>query len=69
MAQLDGQIYLTTQQVANALKITKTTLKNWLRKREIDEPKRHPANGYRLWTQQDVENIRLWIAHRQEGNE
>lgn len=49
--------YLTSATVAEILGVTKTTLKNWLRDGMISEPVRDPNNGYRLWTQHDVETI------------
>lgn len=64
MPQLDGIPYLSTQQVANILNLSKGTIKNWLRDKKISEPRRHPTNNYRLWTQQDVANLRL---HIEEG--
>jgi transcriptional regulator with XRE-family HTH domain len=50
--------YLKSAEVAEALGITKRTLKNWLRNGKAPEPKRNPANRYRLWTLGDVEEIR-----------
>lgn len=57
----DDSDYLTTAEVADALSLTKTTIKNWLREKKIPEPKRHPGNDYRLWTRDDLEQIRLMI--------
>ncbi len=56
--------YLTSQEVADVLGITKRTLMNWLRTQKIPEPERNPANRYRRWTPQDVERIRQTIAAR-----
>ena len=57
--RLDDADYLSTAEVADALSLTKTTIKNWLRDKKIPEPKRHPGNDYRLWTQDDLEQIRM----------
>ncbi len=57
----DDSDYLTTAEVADALSLTKTTIKNWLREKKIPEPKRHPGNDYRLWTRDDLEQIRLMM--------
>jgi excisionase family DNA binding protein len=57
----DDSDYLTTAEVAGALSLTKTTIKNWLREKKIPEPKRHPGNDYRLWTRDDLEQIRLMM--------
>jgi DNA-binding transcriptional MerR regulator len=42
--------------------VTTQTLYNWLRKGKIAEPKRHPVTQYRLWTPQDVQRIRQFVA-------
>ena len=57
----DDSDYLTTAEVADALSLTKTTIKNWLREKKIPEPKRHPGNDYRLWTRDDLEQIRFMM--------
>jgi len=45
--------------------VTKTTLKTWLRVAKVPEPERDPANGYRLWTLVEVNEIRQKL--REEG--
>jgi MerR HTH family regulatory protein len=50
--------FLKSAEVAEALDISKVTLKTWLRTGKVQEPNRDPNNGYRLWTPQDVEAIR-----------
>jgi excisionase family DNA binding protein len=62
--RLDDADYLTTAEVADALSLTKTTIKNWLRDKKIPEPKRHPGNDYRLWTRDDLEQIRMLIRDK-----
>lgn len=66
MPELDGERYLSMQQVADALKVSRKTIKNWIAHRVIAEPRRHPSNRWRLWTVHDVENIRLIIRQRNE---
>jgi DNA-binding transcriptional MerR regulator len=56
--------YLTSQEVADVLGITKRTLMNWLYAQKIEEPERNQMNRYRRWTPQDVERIRQTIAER-----
>jgi len=56
--------YLTSQEVADVLGITKRTLMNWLRAQKIQEPERNQVNRYRRWTAQDVERIRQTIAEK-----
>jgi len=51
-------VFYTTLQAAEALGITKRTLKNWLRLGKITEPDRNPITGYRRWTLRDIENAR-----------
>lgn len=49
---------LGSNDVAGILGISKKTLKNWLRGGKIPEPQRDPNNNYRIWTLQDVDDIR-----------
>lgn len=50
--------FLKSAEVAQAIGVSKVTLKTWLRDGRIPEPARDPRNGYRLWTAQDVDTIR-----------
>jgi DNA-binding transcriptional MerR regulator len=68
MPDFEGYDYLSTQQVANILGITKNTLENWLKQRKIREPRRHPMNNYRLWTENDIAAIRIWRNSLRTGN-
>ena len=56
--------YLKTAEVADILRVTKKTLKNWLRREFIPEPQRNPVNRYRLWTLEDVEAVRRLLKER-----
>jgi excisionase family DNA binding protein len=49
---------LSVSQVAEVLQVTPRTIKNWLKANKIPEPARHPGNGYRMWTPEEVEDIR-----------
>ena len=51
--------YLTTRQVARMAGVSLNTIYRWLKDERIDEPNRDPENNYRLWTPQDVEQIRF----------
>jgi DNA-binding transcriptional MerR regulator len=46
-----------TQQVAKALGVNKKTIYRWLVESIIPEPNR-TENGYRVWTEQDVQTLR-----------
>ncbi len=59
--------YLRTAEVADILGVTKRTLKNWLRREFIPEPKRNPVNRYRLWTLEDVEAVRRSLQERKHA--
>jgi DNA-binding transcriptional MerR regulator len=50
--------HLTTRQVARLAGVSLNTIYRWLKDERIAEPNRDPENNYRLWTPQDVENIR-----------
>lgn len=64
--RLENTDYLSTSEVAEALNLTKATIKNWLREKKIAEPKRHPGNDYRLWTADDVDQLRLYLREIRE---
>lgn len=51
--------HLTTRQVARLVGVSLNTIYRWLKDERIDEPNRDPENNYRLWTVQDVEQIRF----------
>lgn len=51
--------YLKTRQVAKMVGVSLNTIYRWLKDERIDEPYRDPENNYRLWTLQDVEQIRF----------
>lgn len=53
--------FLKSAEVAQAIGVSKVTLKSWLRDGRVPEPARDPRNGYRLWTAQDVDNIRRML--------
>jgi DNA-binding transcriptional MerR regulator len=53
-----GRYHLTTRQVARLAGVSLNTIYRWLKDERIAEPNRNPENNYRLWTPQDVENIR-----------
>jgi DNA-binding transcriptional MerR regulator len=56
------ETYLRSHEVADIFGVSTQTIYNWLRKGRIAEPKRHPVTRYRLWTPQDVERIRRFLA-------
>jgi excisionase family DNA binding protein len=64
--RLDDTDYLSTAEVADALNLTKATIKNWLREKKIPEPRRHPGNDYRLWTPADLDQLRLFLREMRE---
>ncbi len=61
---------MTTQQVADATGISKTTLLRWLREGRVKEPRRISNGGLdaRIWTERDVERVRKYkAAHYRKG--
>ena len=69
--------YLTTLEVAHALKVSKQTLLNWLYAGKVPEPPRNDK-GYRLWSESRVGLVKRLIhegrlhkrtvVHRQAQN-
>jgi len=54
------------QEVAELLGIYKGTIKNYEKKRIFPEPKRNPINGYREYTEKDIELLRGIITGSME---
>ena len=50
----------TTQQVADAIKVSKKTVLRWLREGKIREPRRVRFDGpsYRVWSERDLQAAR-----------
>jgi len=42
--------------------VSLNTIYRWLKDERIDEPIRNPANNYRIWSPQDVEQIKARAA-------
>ncbi len=42
--------------------VSLNTIYRWLKDERIDEPIRNPSNNYRIWSPQDVEQIRARAA-------
>ncbi len=60
----------STTEVARMVGIHKNTLRKWLQKSAIPEPKhnRIAGVGYRIWTARDVERVRKYkAAHYRKG--
>lgn len=55
--------HLTTRQVARLAGVSLNTIYRWLKDERIAEPNRDPENNYRLWTPQDVENVRARLVN------
>lgn len=49
--------FLTIGEAAHELAVTTTTLRNWDRTGKL-KPKRHPINGYRLYSKNDIEALK-----------
>ena len=48
----------TVQEVANILGIYRGTVINYEKKKIFPEPRRNPINGYREYTEEDVEKLK-----------
>jgi len=53
---------LTTNEVAKLFDLPIHTIYNWLRYKKIPEPDRNPANGYRLWSSDQIQAIRDYLT-------
>lgn len=52
------EVYLTSGQVAKKLRISISTLKRWLSEPELEVEVRRNSNGWRLFSQHDLERLR-----------
>ena len=51
--------YYSTQEVADRLGLTQTTLTLWIRNKMVDDAKvKRDASGRRLWTEENIEEVR-----------
>lgn len=50
--------YFTMKDVIALLGVTKNTIINWEESGKIPSPKRDPIFGYRLWTENELDNMR-----------
>ena len=50
--------YFTTQQAADAAKITRATLQDWIRKGKFAAPAKQEFGNIRLWTKADVARLK-----------
>ncbi|MDG5813609.1 MerR family transcriptional regulator [Chitinispirillales bacterium ANBcel5] len=50
--------YLTTGQVASRLRVSVSTLKRWLEVHDLAIAEKRNANGWRLFSELDVERLR-----------
>jgi excisionase family DNA binding protein len=55
--------YLTTGQAARKLRVSVSTLKRWLQDKNLPVDKRRNSNGWRLFTDSEVEALR---EHKRE---
>ena len=51
--------YYTTKEAAAKLDVTTTTLIHWDNSSKIPKVRRHPKNGYRIFTDEDITKIKL----------
>lgn len=53
--------FLTVGEAAEQLGVTTTTLRNWDKTGKLT-PHRHPINGYRLYAETDIEDLKNAIS-------
>ncbi len=50
--------YLKTREVAQMLGVSLNTVYRWLKSEKINEPNRDGNNNYRMWSVEDIDQIR-----------
>ncbi len=63
-ARANGE--LTMSDVAKALDIHRDTLKRWIKEGKIPDPRRNSKNAYRIFTHEDVKEIRILMQRRKD---
>ncbi len=53
----------TTNEAAQRVGVSKSTLLEWLRKRKVPGPRLRDRNGWRIWTEADISRV---IAYRDQ---
>lgn len=56
--------YLTVGEAATTLGVSRSTLRNWDKAGKL-KPYRHPVNGYRLYSRQELDNLLKEIKLKQ----
>jgi len=51
----------TKAQAAEALGISTSTLLRYIRRGVLPEPRRHPVNGWRLWSREEAEALAVHL--------
>lgn len=64
VSRADGE--LTMSDVAKELNIHRDTLKRWIKKGEIPDPRRNSRNAYRIFTRDDVKEISMIMQRRND---
>lgn len=54
--------YLTVGEAAEALGVSRSTLRNWDKAGKL-KPCRHPVNGYRLYSREELESLLAQVNH------
>ena len=55
---------LTKSEVAKELDISASTLLRYCRAGTLPQPKRHPVNGWRLWSEEDLRTMRVRLNEK-----
>ncbi len=55
---------LTMTEAAKTLGIHRDTLKRWIKEGKIPDARRNSRNSYRMFTQEDVDKIRILMQQR-----
>lgn len=58
----------TTNQAAQRVGVSKSTLLEWLRKKKVPGPRLRDRNGWRIWTEADVERAIAYRDHTQPAS-
>lgn len=64
--RLGGKIYYRTNEVAEAVGVSRQTLLRWFREKRVRDVKRD-RNGWRLFTEGDIARLREWATVEKVG--
>ena len=59
---IKGKLFYRTSEALEKIGIGRTTFYRWIKEEHIEDVKRKDIRGWRLFTEEDIENITEYVA-------